>query len=231
MLKFFQKSSEVLAALSEREDGSMKLTADELNSKNRNKFFERLEIGSEKVISAGIANSARAEIVSNDSPKIIYGTDALITTNENIFLSITVADCIPVYFYEPDQKILALAHAGWRGIVGGIIINTLKKISELGGQAENLLVALGPGIDKCHFEIKEDVLEKFSERPEFIERREGKIFVDLKGIIKKQLNEAGIKTENIESNPDCTFENERYFSFRRDKPAVVEAMLVIIGIK
>jgi len=229
MLKFFQNTPGILAVMSEREDGSMKLAPDNANAENRKEFFAK--IAAEKVISADLENGTNAAIVSASSPPIISSADALVTSEKNIYLSITVADCIPVYFYETENKIIALAHCGWRGICGGIIQNTLEKIFMLGGKAENIKMALGPGINKCHFEIKLDILDRFTDYPDFVVKHEEKVFVDLKGIIKKQLDDFGIKEENIENNQECTFENaEKYFSYRRDKPLNIEAMAVAIGL-
>ena len=74
-------------------------------------------------------------------------------------------------------------------------------------------------------------MDKFNLYPEFIIRKNNKIFVDLKNIIKKQLDKFKIIPENIEDNKECTFENNKYFSFRRDKPKIVETMIAVIGMK
>jgi polyphenol oxidase len=232
MIKFFEKYPEILAVMSEREDGSMKLLKDsDLNLENRKRFFDKIGVGERKIVAAEIVHGATVEVVDSSSPEIILGADALVTLDKNIFLSITVADCIPVYFYEPKNGFFGIAHCGWRSIVEGIIKNIIEKFVELGGRMENLQVALGPGINQCHFEIKEDVLDKFKKYPEFIDKRSGAYFVDLKGIIKKQLTECDVDSENVENNEDCVFENKRYFSYRRDKTDPVEAMVAVIGEK
>lgn len=235
MIKFFESNPELLAVMSEREDGSMKLFDKNWNlgkktDENRKKYFEKIKVGHNNVICAYLKNGIHAEIIKDNHLQIITETDSLVTKQKDLYLAVTVADCIPVYFYDSENKIIGLAHAGWRGIVGGVIKSTLDKIFELGGKAENIRVALGPGINKCHFEIKEDTLNRFNDYSEFIIRNGGKIFVDLKGIIKKQLIDSRIKPENIEDNSECTFESNRFFSFRRDKPKVVEAMIAIIGL-
>lgn len=232
MLKFFEKNPKILAVMSERGDGSMKLFADaNLNLENRKRFFEKIGISKSRIISAEIIHGTKVEIVSNTSPELVLGADGLITKDRNVFLSATVADCIPVYFHEPQEKIVAVIHCGWRGIVGGIIENVIEKILEIQGKAENLRVALGPGIDRCHFEIKKDVLDDFASHLEFIIRKDDKIFVDLKGIIKKQLLAKGVDLKNLENNNDCTVEKNTYFSFRRDKPKLTEAMIAVIGLE
>jgi len=114
--------------------------------------------------------------------------------------------------------------------VGGIIKYTVNKIQEVGGSIENLYVGLGPGIGACHFEIREDVLDKFKKYDKFIVENKNKIFVDLKGIIRNQLLDLNIKNNNIEDDKVCTFDSDKYFSYRRDRPREVEAMIAIIGL-
>ena len=232
MLEFFKDQPEILAVMSERRDGSMKLLQNsDLNLENRKNFFQKFNLIGGKIVSAEIVHGKAVEIVNGKSPELIFGADGLVTKDKKVFLTVTVADCIPVYFWEPAQKIVAVVHCGWRGILSGVIENALVKIVALGGQPEKLKVALGPGLNACHFEIKEDVLGEFSKHPEAISNRGGKIFVDLKSILRKQLLALGVETQSITSDNTCTFENENYFSFRRDKSVTVEAMVAIIGLK
>ncbi len=230
MKKFFEKFSGVYAVLSEREDGSMKMLGDGGNEENRNSFFEKNGINPNNVVSAYLENKTNVEIIEDNNLKVISSVDGLITNN-NISLAITVADCIPVFFFESEKRIIAIAHAGWRGVVGDIVPKTIEKIKKLEGKAENIKIALGPGINNCHFEIKKDVLSYFEKYNEFIIKRDAKIFIDLKGILKEQLKNNGVSLENIENDNECTFESEKYFSYRRDNPEVIEAMMAVIGFK
>ncbi len=231
MNNFFEKHPEIYAVLSEKEDGSMKILRDGRNEGNRNDFFDRIEVDPDSIVSADLANGNGVAVVDDAGKRIIEKTDGLVTKNKEIALAITVADCIPVFFFEPEKNIIAIAHAGWRGIVGRIVPKTIEKMKELGGDAQKLKVALGPGINVCHFEIKEDVLGEFDEYEEFIIKKESKIFVDLKGIIIKQFESGGVAAGNIENDNECTYESEKYFSYRRDKTEVIEAMIAIIGFK
>ena len=138
MIKFFQNIPEILAVMSEREDGSMKLFKDsDLNLENRKRFFEKIGIGENKIIAAEIVHGIKVEIVNNSSPNFILEADGLITRDKNIFLSATMADCIPVYLYESEKKIIGVIHCGWRGIVSGIIGNAIKETLSIGGKTEN----------------------------------------------------------------------------------------------
>ncbi|KKP68765.1 MAG: hypothetical protein UR66_C0003G0030 [Candidatus Moranbacteria bacterium GW2011_GWE1_35_17] len=209
----------------------MKLLGDDFNNENRSKFFKKNKINKRKVISAGMIHGNKAVIVTSKSPQIIPGADALVS-KDDLFLAITIADCVPVYFYDEKNKVIGLAHAGWRGIIGDIAGNTLREMLKLGAKTEKIKVVLGPGIRKCHFEIKEDILDNFKKYPQAIILKEDKIFADLFGIIKKQLLNFEIKEENIFESGECTFENkEKFFSYRRDKPEVVEVMMAVIGIR
>lgn len=231
MIKFFKDNKNILAVMSEREDGSMKLSKSNINKKNRDNFFRKVEIDKEIVISPEIVHGNKAKIVTLKSPRIIKRADALVS-RENVFLALTVADCIPVYFYDEKNKIIGLAHAGWRGVAGKIVKNTLAKMSKLGAEKKMIKIVLGPGIKKCHFEIKEDIVDRFKKYPQFVINKNDKIFVDLFGIIKEQLLSSKIEEQNIFISSECTYENKkRYFSYRRDNPEVVEAMIAIIGME
>jgi polyphenol oxidase len=105
-------------------------------------------------------------------------------------------------------------------------------MEKLNCKTENILVGIGPGIRACHFEIKEDTLHNYKKYPEFILQKEDRLFVNLAGIIQQQILTMGIQKENIEDSMLCTFcLEEKYFSYRRDKPENVEAMLAYIGLK
>lgn len=194
---------------------------------NRGRYFEKDAAEALQIISARQSHSANAIRVINQQPQIIEA-DGLVTQIPGLFLTVTVADCFPVYFFDPNSKTIAIAHTGWRGTVGGIAIETVEKISN---NRENIIAGIGPGIQACHFEIKDDVVKKFAEYPEAVIYRDGKIYVDLPQIIARQLIKAGLKTQNIETCGECTFcLKEKYFSFRRDKPESVEAMVAYIGV-
>lgn len=232
MLRFFEKFPEVFAIMSEKADGSMKLLDGEAwkeNLKNRNVFFGRNGIDPDKVVSAKLAHGNQVLAVGNGAGKIIEGADGLVTSESGLFLAVTVSDCIPAFFYEKEKGIIGVAHAGWRGIVQGVIGNAVEKISQLGGNPKNLQVAFGPGINKCHFEIKEDVFDEFSGYPEHVLWKGEKTFVDLKGIVREQLSGIGIKGLNIEDNHNCTYCSEKLFSFRRDKTN--KTMIATIGFR
>lgn len=205
---------------------------DEEAVQNRTRFFERRRMRPEHVISAGLAHGVHVAVVSeSDFGKMIQETDGLVTDRPNVILTVTVADCVPVYFYDPEQQVLGLAHAGWRGVRGGIAQEVIKVMqSRYQSESSRIHVSLGPHVQAHHFEVQEDVAEQFKDHAEWITREGGRIFIDLGSIIQQQLVEMGVLPANIQSDSRCTFcEREDYFSFRRDKPEKLEAMIAYIS--
>jgi len=226
-------------AISEKKDGSMKLLAEESlnankNLENRKRFLDIAGINNENVVSAEIIHGNKVEIVGEkDCGKIIAGADGIITGEKDVFLSVTVADCLPVFLYEPEEQIAGILHAGWRGLEKNIICVAIEKMKkELGCRPEHVLVGIGPAICRKHFDVGEKVAEKFKDYPEAILDEGGKIFLDLKKVVGTQFINAGGKSENIEISSECVFElQDKYFSHRRDKLEEVKAMMALIGIK
>jgi len=135
-------------------------------------------------------------------------------------------------FYDSKAKIFGIAHAGWRGVVGKIANKTIEKFVKLGGNPKNIQVAMGPGINKCHFDIGKRIGERFRPYHELIEKRGDKYFVELKEIVMKQLLSSGIAEKNIENRNDCTFcNNKKYFSYRKEQDKNVGLMIILIGRK
>ena len=212
--------------LSSLAEGNMHLGFED-NGKNRNKFFQKQNIIGKKIIAAELVHGTKISIIDlGNSPEIISDTDALVTSEKGTVLTITVADCFPIYFYNPKENKIGLAHSSWRGTLGNIGAGVVKAID---GNPGDILVGIGPGIQSCHFEIKQDILDKFMLYPNAINRRGDNIFIDLPRIIEQQLADIGVK--NIENSGECTYcLKEIYFSFRRDRPQQVEAMLGYIGL-
>ncbi len=239
LFSIFKKHKNLIIGFSRKRDGSMKLTGDFLRDKtsfeNRQRFFEKLGIKLSSIVSAGLIHSNNVQIVDiGDAGKIIPDTDGLITNSKGIFLSITVADCLPVFFYDDENKVIALSHAGWRGLHKNILQITVEKMNKsFGSKPQDILVGIGPSISKCHYEIGKDLKEKFdlTSREIFVKRKE-KTFLDLKKVGEIQLLNVGIKKQNIEISQECTFcMPHKYFSYRRDKPKIVQAMIAVIGMK
>jgi hypothetical protein len=213
--------------LSVKDDGSMKNAPE-----NRAAFFAKQNLVSKIIVAADLAHSDKVLIADDvTESKMIPNYDALITNNPNLILNLTVADCLPVYFYDTKKKVIALAHAGWRGVVSEIVKNVVVTfIEHYNSDPSDIEVFVGPHIHDCHFEIGEELVEKFS--PANIIYRDHKIFVNLAQEVVGQLIASGILSDKIKISAECTYcLRDKYFSFRRDKPEQLETMVAYIGLK
>ncbi|HBP01388.1 MAG: Multi-copper polyphenol oxidoreductase, laccase [Candidatus Moranbacteria bacterium GW2011_GWE1_49_15] len=239
MFDIFKKYN-VIAAVSERRDGSMKVYADSSEEdgvkENRKIFLDGLGVEMENSVTAYLTHGDSIALVGKgDGGKFFDTTDGFVTKDKDVFLTVTVSDCLPVFLFDPEAEVLGLAHAGWGGLEKGIISKAVGMMKESGATAENILVAIGPGMEKCHYEVGSELADKFAHIPGSFEVRDRKIFLDTKAIAKHQLLEEGIAAGNIETSPECTFrEKEKYFSYRRDsygRPEKLEAMMAIFGMR
>ncbi len=183
--------------------------------RNREIFFGSLGIPSERVAFAEQCHSTVAVVAQE--PGDYRECDALVTDRKNLFLTITVADCVPIFVFDKENQVVSAIHAGWRGTAGRIVEKTINKlVSEFGSREEDLLVYVGPSARSCCYEVGIDVVKQFSD--EFLVRKDGRLFLNLKEANVTQLSAAGIQKENVQVNPYCTICNPVMFhSFRRDK--------------
>ena len=145
--------------------------------------------------------------------------DALITNEPGVALVIFTADCTPILLHDPVTGAVGAAHAGWRGTASGIAGKTVAAMQrEFGCEPENIRAAIGPNIGFCCFQTDEDVprgmREAFGSAAEpFIRPQEHKYYVNLKGINRLVLEQAGVR--KVEVSTDCTVcQSHRFWSHR-----------------
>tara|TARA_B100000579_G_scaffold405082_1_gene390487 strand:+ start:4476 stop:5249 length:774 start_codon:yes stop_codon:yes gene_type:complete len=147
--------------------------------------------------------------------------DAMLTKNSSLVLGVLTADCAPILIYEKENKIIGCIHSGWKGALNGVIENTVKKLKELGGNTNKLVVSVGPCIDQKNYEVKEDFYSKFVKKSKtydsFFLKSEKKTFnFDLRGFVNKKLKDCNIsQIDNI--SIDSFASKSEYFSHRRAK--------------
>ncbi len=144
--------------------------------------------------------------------------DASIARFPGTVCAVLVADCVPVLFTNRAGTVVAVAHAGWRGLAGGVIEHT---VAAIGGQPGDLLAYLGPGIGPQAFEVGPDVREAFlADDPHddaaFTSHTPGKWLADLFLLARKRLQRAGV--QHLFGGGTCTYsDTARFFSHRRDR--------------
>jgi YfiH family protein len=154
--------------------------------------------------------------------------DALLTDQDNLFLIIQVADCLPIFLVDSETEILGLAHIGWRGAVSGIAEKVIRKSKEVfKAKPSDLCLVFGPSIGKCCYKISGDLAVLFDEK--YIDKRGAENYLDLGHFVKDKFLESGVKEENILVSGECTFcGDKRYQSYRREKEKAGR-MIAFIG--
>lgn len=145
-------------------------------------------------------------------------TDAMVTGLTGICLMVMVADCVPVVLFDPVRKVSAVIHAGWRGTVQNISSKTVLVMTEhFGCRPSDVLAGIGPSIGPCCYEVGADVekqvLENFGTISGYIvpQKNSAKPHFDLWFANQRQLTDAGIRPENIETAELCTLCNSGLF--------------------
>jgi YfiH family protein len=157
----------------------------------------------------------------------ILGADALVSALDNVSLSLFFADCVPIILVEPIKRYVTVIHAGWRGILGDIILKTISMLNNnFNARSHNLLAFIGPSIGECCYEVDESLMEKF--RKKFDLSISGKR-LDLSKFAERQLREEGILPEKIIGANLCTScHNDMFFSFRKAQTTGRQAGLVAL---
>ena len=167
----------------------------------------------------------------------VHDADASVTTLPGIACAVQVADCLPVLFAVPGGRAVGAAHAGWRGLAGGVIEATLHAVCEAAACEPSQVQAwLGACIGPTRFEVGADVFERFAAPahqpapampPRFVPHGPGKWLADLAGLAHDRLHAAGVRS--IHGGRWCTVSDvSRFFSFRRDRVTGRMAALVWI---
>lgn len=185
---------------------------DEIVLQNRKLLLDEIGLEVHQIAYAIQVHKTRIEEVKHGGT--YPNTDGFVTTEPNLALAIQVADCAAVLFGDPKNKVIAAAHAGWRGAAANIIPKTLEKMMRLGAEIKNIKAFISPCISLENFEVGEEVAEQFPDK--FVDRDHyQKPHIDLKEFIRFQLLELGMKESKIELDMHCTINDERFYSYRR----------------
>jgi polyphenol oxidase len=155
-----------------------------------------------------------ARVTVNTVPE----ADASFTTQLRVVCTVMAADCMPVLLAASDGSAVAAAHAGWRGLCGGIIEKTVDRMHV---PAAKLVAYLGPAIGPRAYEVGTEVRDAFlahdpQAQSAFVPTRPGHWLLDLYAVARQRLATAGVTA--VYGGTACTYsEAETYFSFRRDK--------------
>lgn len=230
------RDSRLLAALSTRDGGppgspfgmnlSYSVGDDPQNVKaNRERFLRTLGITEGSLAIPRQVHSST--VLRAEGPGIFPECDGLVTDRTGVFLTVSVADCIPLLIYEKERRIIAAVHSGWRGTVAAIATHAVNKmVQEFGADPGAMSAYVGPAASVCCYAVSADVASRFD--PRFVQEMAGKLLVDLKSAVLDQLVSVGVPAAEIEKDPLCTISEPSLFhSYRRDGVKSGRMMAVI----
>jgi YfiH family protein len=162
------------------------------------------------------ANVVDAEAMDPGDPP---QADALVCTRPGMAIGVLAADCAPVLFSDPQARIVAAAHAGWRGALDGVVEATVAEMESRGADRARITAAVGPCIGPASYEVGPEFPEPFlaqdATNETFFTARQNsdRLLFDLPGYVQNRLVRAGVGA-NATTGHD-TYSDENFFSYRR----------------
>jgi YfiH family protein len=191
-------------------------------SQNRALVAESLGVPPHHLVTLYQVHSPSAVVVDRPWKQTPPEADALVTSTPGLAVGVLTADCAPILFCDPQARVVAAAHAGWRGALSGIIDATIAAMEDLGAKRARMVAAIGPAISQKAYEVSTDYVDRFlAEEPDstafFItDEISGEPHFDLPAYVFERLSSAGVGA--IADLGLCTYCDEtRLFSYRRSQ--------------
>ena len=186
--------------------------SDSIIKKNRN--FTSFYLNKKKIILANQVHSNIVSYINSNFYKDKY-SDAMITSRKDILLGVLTADCAPIIVL--GKKTFGIIHAGWKGLINGIVENTIRKFYSLGEKVNDLKVFVGPHLSMNSFEVKSDFVDNIKNKIKnydfFIDNNRKKKNFNFSGLIESKLID--LEISDYEISKENTFANpEKFFSHR-----------------
>lgn len=188
---------------------------------NRKRIAAHFGLAEERLVTLYQVHSA--DVVAVEAPFPVTHrpqADAMVTNRPEIILGIATADCGPLLFADPYNRVIGAAHSGWKGAFSGVLEATIEQMEKLGAKRQHITVALGPTISRSAYEVGPEFIERFLAADKTYERffnpaeRKGYMHFDLPAFIAMRAHAAGISS--FEDLGLCTYnDEERFFSYRR----------------
>jgi YfiH family protein len=183
--------------------------------KNRQLLKDDLNLPNDPIWLDQVHGSQVIQLLDATNKKL--SADAVYTKEVGIVCAVLTADCLPVVFCDQSGSYVAVAHAGWRGLLNGVLENTLKALPV---DNVDIMCWLGPAIGPNKFEVGKEVFEQFVVKDavhenSFLKQNESKYLANIYQLAKNALKSNGVK--NVYGGGFCThMQKERFFSYRRD---------------
>jgi hypothetical protein len=202
------------------------------------RFLDSLGMPGDKVLGVHQVHSKKVIAFDHQTPKSLEAVEAdgLVTSRRDVLLTVTVADCLPIFLVDERSGVFGLVHSGWKGT--GIVVEALRVMAEaFGTRPREVTATIGPGIGPCCYTVPQERYERF--RAEFGKRAatrgdgvtvrggRGDFRLDLKAANMQLVESAGV--ERVFVAADCTCCSSTLGSFRRDGQGF-RRMLAFIGV-
>lgn len=190
-------------------------------AENRRRMCDALSVQADRLVSLYQVHSA--DVITVEAPFPVDGrpkADAMVTRVPGLALGIATADCGPILFADPENRVVGAAHAGWKGALTGVIGATVAAMEVLGAKRRSIVAVLGPTISQASYEVGPDFVARFGTEAPGMERflgpgqRPDHRQFDLPGFILARLGEAEVGEATALNL--CTYADaDRFYSFRR----------------
>ncbi|MCR5218237.1 polyphenol oxidase family protein [Treponema sp.] len=218
--KFIDSPDSPVWGMSLKAAGSMRFRWNEVNP-NRLEFLNRLSFPDKIPAQVELYHSQEVVFIKDADDCKNVRADGIITQNKSLIPLVTVADCMPIFMYDPVTSTVAVLHSGWKGT--GIVKNALElALKKTSARPEDFKIVLGPHIHDCCYNVDEERAEYFSSNftPECVRNLgQGQYALSLARANLALLKKCGVPEENICVRPECTCCNDKFGSFRRETAA------------
>lgn len=193
-------------------------------AENLRRFAAMISVDAERLFQTSQVHGADVRVIekADDRLRILHEhADALVASDNTVAIGIRTADCVPILLHDATTNTVAAVHAGWRGVVSGIVQASVAQLAIRARGSSGIVAAIGPSIGPCCFEVSEEVASALDEAAPgddaIILRDKSKPHVDLRRAVRLQLRALGVADARIEDVPGCTrCDAEHFFSHRRD---------------
>jgi YfiH family protein len=191
---------------------------------NLRRFATALGVALERLYQTSQVHGAEVRVIEPHDERLAVlqeHADGLVAWDPSTAIGIRVADCVPVLLHDGAKNQVAALHAGWRGVVSGIVQNGVSHLARSALSSASIVAAIGPSIGPFCFAVGEGVARALLDAvpdESIVQRDRGpKPYVDLRLAVRLQLRALGVADAAIEDVPGCTkCDAERFFSHRRD---------------
>ena len=203
---------------------------------NNRRMLGVFDMTSDRATTAWLVHGTSVAVMTRaDAGSYRQGFDAIITRERGLALTMRFADCVPIVFFDPVQRAIGLAHAGWRGVAGNVVAAAVTALRDnFGSNPRDLWAGIGPCISAERYRVGSEVIELVTpacplHAPIVYRQADGSLHLDLNAAVLSQLQACGI--ENVEDSAVCTASNTSEWFSHRAEQGKTGRFGVVVGLR